>query len=175
MNKKLILTGTHGSGKTTLLNHYRDLGYNVITEVVRNLSKEGVKINEMGDGEGQNRIFEEYVKLLSSDNGYISDRGLSDVAGYTFSLAVHEKVDKDIADEQFLTLQQFHKDHPEIIVCYIPIEFPVVDDGVRSVDEGFREEVDFMIKNLLDCAEINYHTITGTVEERIKMIDELLK
>jgi nicotinamide riboside kinase len=84
-------------------------------------------------------------------------------------------VDKEIADDQFLTLQQFHKDHPEIIVCYIPIEFPVVDDGVRSVDEGFREEVDFMIKNLLDCAEINYHTITGTVEERIKMIDELLK
>ena len=63
-NKKLILTGAHGTGKSTILNHYKDLGYNVITEVVRTLAKDGVKINEMGDEAGQKTIFKEYQKFM---------------------------------------------------------------------------------------------------------------
>ena len=64
--KRLILTGAHGVGKSTILNHYKDLGYNCITEVVRNLAKTGVNINEMGDEVGQKTIFKEYQKLLKS-------------------------------------------------------------------------------------------------------------
>lgn len=174
-NKKRIhLVGTQGVGKTTVLNHYKDLGYRCITEVVRNLAKEGVKINEMGDDDSQKIIFKEYKRLLSSKKGYISDRGLADVTGYTFSLCVSEKVDKKLADKQYLVAEKFYRENPDIIVCYFPIEFPVVDDGVRSTDEDFRADVDFMIKNFLDCAGVKYHTITGTVEERIKQIDELL-
>lgn len=174
--KKLILTGAHGVGKTTILDHYKNLGYNVITEVVRNLAKEGVKINEMGDVDGQKTIFKEYLKLLKSKNGYISDRGLSDVASYTFSHAIRDEKGpiKKLADKQFLSVEKFHKENPDVIVCYIPIEFPVVDDGVRSTDEAFRTEIDFLIKNLLDCAKIPYHTITGSVEERISQVDSIL-
>lgn len=174
-NKKRIhLCGAQSTGKSTILNHYKDLGYRCITEIVRNLAQEGVKINEMGDNESQKTIFKEYKRLLSSKKGYISDRGLADVTGYTFSLCVNGKVDKKLADKQYMAAAKFYKENPDIIVCYFPIEFPVVDDGVRSTDETFRSEVDFMIKNFLDCAEIPYHTITGTVEERIKQIDELL-
>ncbi len=173
--KRLILTGAQGVGKSTILNHYKDLGYNCITEVVRNLAKTGVNINEMGDDVGQKTIFKEYQKLLKSKKGYISDRGLSDVASYTVFLALTERVKKVLADKQFLAVQKFHQDNPDIIVCYIPIEFPVEDDGVRSTDENFRSSIDFMIKNLLDCANIPYHTITGTVEERVAMIDKLLQ
>ena len=57
--KRLIFTGAQGTGKTTILNHFKNEGYNVITEVVRNLSKEGVKINEMGDESSQARIYDE--------------------------------------------------------------------------------------------------------------------
>lgn len=173
--KRLILTGAQGVGKSTILNHYKDLGYNCITEVVRNLAKDGIKINEMGDDESQKTIFKEYQKLLKSKKGYISDRGLTDVTSYSVFLALTDKVKKTLADKQFITTQKFHHDNPDIIVCYIPIEFPVVDDGVRSTDENFRSSIDFMIKNLLDCANIPYHTITGTVEERVAMIDKLLQ
>lgn len=174
--KRLILTGAHGVGKTTILEHYKNLGYNVITEVVRNLAKNGVKINEMGDIDGQKTIFKEYQKLLKNKNGYISDRGLTDVAGYTFSHAIHDENSpiKNLADKQFLSLEKFHKENPDIIVCYIPIEFPVVDDGVRSTNEEFRKEIDFLIKNILDCAKIPYHIITGTVDERIAQVDSIL-
>ena len=157
--KRLILTGAHGVGKSTILNHYKDLGYNCITEVVRNLAKTGVNINEMGDEVGQKTIFKEYQKLLKSKKGYISDRGLSDVASYTVYLALTEKVKKTLADKQFLAVQKFHQDNPDIIVCYIPIEFPVVDDGVRSTDENFRSSVDFMIKNCKYITVINKHIL----------------
>lgn len=180
--KRIIFTGAQGTGKSTILNHYKDLGYNVITEIVRNLAKTGVKINEMGDIDGQKTIFNEYQKLLKSKKGYISDRGLTDVASYTFSHAISDrrkvKADsplKKLADRQFLALCKFHQDNPDIIVCYFPIEFPVVDDGVRSTNEEFRKEIDFLIKNILDTSGINYYTIIGTVEERIKQIDDILK
>ena len=173
--KRLHFVGAQGTGKTTILNHYKDQGYNVITEVVRELAKQGTNINEMGDDVGQKTIFKEYQKLLKSKKGYISDRGLSDVASYTVFLTLTERVKKALADKQFLAVQKFHQDNPDIIVCYIPIEFPVEDDGVRSTDENFRSSIDFMIKNLLDCANIPYHTITGTVEERVAMIDKLLQ
>ena len=88
--KRLHFVGAQGTGKTTILNHYKDQGYNVITEIVRNLAKEGVNINEMGDVEGQKTIFGSYQKLLKSKKGYISDRGLVDVLSYTFSHALVE-------------------------------------------------------------------------------------
>ena len=64
---KIIFTGAQGTGKTTILNHYKEQGYNTITEVVRKLSEEGVKINEMGDLKGQQKIFNEYNKLLNKE------------------------------------------------------------------------------------------------------------
>lgn len=81
---------------------------------------------------------------------------------------------KKLADKQYMTAAKFYHDNPDIEICYFPIEFPVVDDGVRSTDEEFRAEIDFLIKTFLDSAEIKYHTITGTVEERIAKVDSIL-
>ena len=64
--KRIHFVGAQGTGKTTILNHYKEQGYNVITEIVRNLAKEGVNINEMGDVDGQKKIFSSYQKLLKS-------------------------------------------------------------------------------------------------------------
>ena len=80
---KLVFTGAQGTGKTTMLNIFKDKFDVVITEVVRNLSKQGVKVNELGDYEGQKRIFDEYLKLLNNDKSFISDRCLIDVLTYT--------------------------------------------------------------------------------------------
>lgn len=172
--KRIILTGAQGTGKTTILNHFKEQGMNCITEVVRNLAKEGVKINEMGDEEGQRKIFDTYVDLLSQKESYISDRGLTDVMAYTMYLNKGSNMDS-LFFEQMIKLQVFMDDNKDIIYCYFPIEFAVVNDGVRSMDEEFRKKVDVNIKKILEVNKIPYHTITGTVEERIKQLEELLK
>lgn len=173
--KRIILTGAQGTGKTTILNHFKEQGMNCITEVVRKLAKEGVKINEMGDEEGQRKIFDTYKDLLSQKESYISDRGLTDVMAYTVYLNDSGKNLFHLSLDQMVDYLMFNKNNPDIIYCYFPIEFPVVDDGVRSIDEKFRSDVDENIKNILDNTNTPYHTITGTVEERIKQLEELLK
>jgi predicted ATPase len=173
MEKRLILTGAQGTGKSTILNHFKEQGYPVITEIVRQLSQEGVNINEAGDSESQTIIFNKYKELLDQES-YISDRGLSDVVAYTFYLGLQGKLEKEFADEQFMEAVKFYKENEDIIICYVPIEFPVVDDGVRSMDEDFRNTIDFLIRSFLDCNEIPYYIIKGTVDERIAQVELIL-
>ena len=60
MNKRIILTGSSGTGKTTVLNLFKEAGYPVITEVVRNLIKtKGITINKEGTDETQMMVFNE--------------------------------------------------------------------------------------------------------------------
>ena len=169
---KIILTGAQGTGKTTILNHFVGK-IPVITEVVRNLSKEGVKINEMGDEEGQHRIFTEYVKLLAGKE-YISDRGLTDVYAYS---QYHFNQGKLSLDELAYEAGEIEKlaQEKDLLVCYFPIEFDVVDDGVRSTDEEYRRYIDSAIRSALDSFGFKYIVVKGTVEERLWQIKEAIK
>lgn len=172
---KLIFVGAQSTGKSTVLQHYKELGYNVITEVVRNLAQQGINVNEMGDDAGQETIFDTYYELLSQQDDYISDRGLIDVIAYTTYLYEHNKVTKRTLSEQYKQLKTFNENFDDILYVYFPIEFGVVDDGFRSTDEDFRYEIDQNIfTTLLDC-EVPYIKVSGSVEERIKIIDMALQ
>lgn len=173
---KLIFVGAQGTGKSTILNYYKENGWNCITEVVRNLSKQGVKINEMGDCEGQQAIYNTYKELFSKNSNFISDRGLVDVCAYTGYLHCRNRSEETekLFTEQIMGILEFNEENKDVKYFYFPIEFPVVDDGVRSVDEFFREEVDGYIKVILNNLNIDYIEVTGTVEERIKIIDEYI-
>jgi hypothetical protein len=74
-----------------------------------------------------------------------------------------------------MDLVKFHNDNPDVLLVYVPIEFAIEDDGERSVDPDFQLKIDFLIKNILDTSGIKYITVTGTVEERLKQINDALK
>ncbi|MBR5297532.1 MAG: ATP-binding protein [Parabacteroides sp.] len=169
---KYIFVGTQSTGKSTILRQFQS-EYNVITEVVRRLAKEGVKINEMGDEEGQWAIFNEYKKLFSEQDNYISDRGLVDVCAYTKYLVDQGSIDESIYTEQLKQLKEFVRD-VQATYFYFPIEFPVVADGVRSVDENFRKAIDENIRAIMKEAKINHVIITGSVEHRVSIVKECM-
>ena len=168
---KIILTGSQGTGKSTILNYYKEQ-FPVITEVVRNLSKKGVKINELGDEKGQHKIFSTYVNLFKKKN-FISDRGLTDVYAYSTYHFNQGKLSLDELSYEMGELETLAKE--DILWVYFPIEFGVVDDGVRSVDEDYRRYIDQAIKQTLDDVGIKYLTVHGTVGERINQINEYIK
>lgn len=172
---KIIFCGSQGTGKTTVLNRFRNEGWNVITEVVRILAREeGVKINELGDEEGQLKIFNKYKELLNTQKDYISDRGMPDVIAYTHYLVSEGKVHPSVLWNQLDDLTYFI-DSNNPLICYFPIEFPVVNDGLRSTDEEFRSTIDSNIKSILDNEKIPYITVKGTVDERVNMIKQAIK
>lgn len=171
-NKRICLSGAQGTGKTTVLNLFKESGYPVITEVVRNLVKtKGIPINQQGTDETQRMVFDAYVDVLGSTGKYVSDRGLTDVISYTAAGVSEGKVSKAVLDEQEQVLEEFHKNNQDIVYVYFPIEFPVVADGTRSTDEKYRKVIDNLIHDTLDVlTEGNYLTVHGTPEERFRQI-----
>lgn len=174
---KIIFTGAQGTGKTTILDYFKNQNYNVITEVVRKLSKEGVNINEMGDVEGQRKIFNTYVELFDNNNEYVSDRGLTDVLSYTMYLSTSSSSTEydELLDEQYNKLKEYCELNKDAIFFYFPIEFSVVDDGVRSTSDEFRKMIDSYILGLLKELEIHYYEVRGTIEERINFVKSIIE
>lgn len=172
---KIIFTGTHGTGKTTILNMFRQAGYPVITEVIRNLHKsKGIAINEQGNELSQDMIWEEYKRLLGESSDYVSDRGLTDVLGYSMAGFTRDMVPECVLKFETEDLRKFIKRNPDIKWVYFPIEFGVIDDGVRSTNEDYRAEVDRNIKWILDSLDIKYLTIQGNPQERFEQICEYI-
>jgi predicted ATPase len=171
---KIILTGAQGTGKTTVLNEFRDAGFEIVTEVVRNLAKKGVNINKDGDEKGQTKIFNEYKKIFTSNDHFISDRGLIDVVAYTVYLARHGKVSEEFANKKIKQLHKFLLANHDSYYCYFPIEFDVVADGVRDLDEEFREEISNIILSLLGALGISFVVMHGSVEERTSKLQSLI-
>ena len=187
MSRLFTFTGAQGVGKTTILNEvikeYKDMG--VITNVVRSLHDNGIKINKKGNGKTQQLIYDtlkkEYINFLYNDHedinsGCISDRSLVDVVAYTKYLYERGKASKNSYDEQLKDLKEwaiYHKHGCKYI--YIPIEFPAIEDGIRDVDEEYRTEIDNNIKWLLQECEIDHYILEGTIEERTEMMKNIIE
>jgi len=58
---------------------------------------------------------------------------------------------------------------------YFPIEFDSIDDGVRSVNEEWRKEVDNEFKAVLEGVRQPYLTVTGSPMQRVEQIMEFIK
>ena len=171
--KRIILTGAQGTGKTTLMNALAADGTRTISHIRKFAAEQDIDISTASEY-GQKEFFKSLKKELSSKRSYISDRGLTCVAAYTFEKAIAGDISKKLADKQYVDIIKFHNDNPDILIVYLPIEFEVEDDGVRSIDKAFQMKIDFLIKNLLDTANIPYITATGTVEERKAQIEAAL-
>ena len=55
-------------------------------------------------------------------------------------------------------------------VFYLPVEFPIVLDGLRPDDTTFQADIDRRIVELLKGADVAFETLTGTVEDRQEQV-----
>lgn len=175
IKKRIILTGAQGTGKTTLMNALAVDGTRTLSIAREAATNNGGLPADEQREEYQKNLFATALKTLSSKKNYISDRGLSCIAAYTFLGALQDSIKKNVADNQYLKLQKFHNDNPDILLVYLPVEFDdIEDDGMRSTDKEHQAAIDFMIKNILETSGVNYITVTGTVEERVAQIEAAL-
>lgn len=176
MQKIINFTGAQGTGKTTILKALQQdpafKEFDFVTEVVRNFVKEkGLKINQDGTTQTQELLFQAYSDSLEKKTSYVSDRCIIDVCAYTEDGCARNKKDpawRALLQEQFNEVKSLKEKLG--YVFYFPIEFPLVNDGVRSMNEEYQEWIDKYICNVLQLCDIPYTVVSGTVEQRIRTI-----
>lgn len=176
MNHKMALIGSHGTGKTSVVNRLAEITkIPVIEELARNYDMNTLDMNEYKFF--QKQLLLEQIKaemaLKLSNGSFISDRSTVDNMAYFLlkfeSVLPHEEITRyvDIAIKNALLYDY---------LFYIPIEIPLdSSDDFRFKSESFQREVDDKILHIIKLFELPVITVSGSLEERVSTILEVIK
>jgi len=177
-------TGAQSTGKTTLLNLIEDLNpyLDSVDEVTRRIKREfNLPINEEGGDITQSMIMADHIANVyrKYDNDVILDRCAMDGVVYTHWLYNTGQVSKSVLLWAQTVYQELISNY-DVVFYTSPDDVPLVDDGERSVNKGFREDIlelfDDYINGLIISGEAdNIYTVKGTVEERMTFIKKVLE
>ena len=180
----ISFTGAQSTGKTTLLNLIKDLNpyLDSIDEVTRRIKREyNLPINEDGGDITQTMIMSDHIANIfrKYDSDVILDRCVLDGVVYTQWLHNKGKVSKEVLQWSKKIYNTLIDKYDAIFVTS-PDDVPLVDDGERSVDIDFREEIIAIFNMYIDdmkiySREVNMFVVEGTVEERMKYIKNILE
>lgn len=180
----VAITGSHSTGKSTIVDFVKDnpkfVSLNSVTrstitdkerkiDGIDNLDNAQIKImNNIISG------VDDIVQMNKQDPSkiYLMDRCVFDFIAYSRSFYKQGNLSKEVLNEIESKCTNLYK-HIDLFV-YLPIEFDIVDDGVRSLDNNLRKNVDNEIKDLLKCNNINYITLKGNVNERIESLQNAI-
>ncbi len=173
---KIGLVGTVSVGKTTLVNALKELSqfkdYHFATERSKYLRDLGIPLNTDSTLKGQTIFLAERVSELMKEN-LITDRTIIDVISFTNASKSIRNADK-ISFEEYA--RNFISEY-DYIFYISPDGIGIEDNGVRETNAEYRDLIDFTIKNMIKNYSHrinNLHTISGTTEERIKQILEVI-
>jgi len=172
MIKRIALVGASSTGKTTVYELLKGKlpKYEFINESTRSVAKYGFPINEAGTSETQLAISSFHLEALLKPGNMILDRCYMDLLVYSNFM---DKISKQSHDYIEDTWNRVKGEYTHYI--YFPIEFDSVDDGVRSVNEDWREKIDKEFQLLLEGVRKPYLTVTGSPMQRLDQILEFIK
>lgn len=173
---KIAFTGAQSTGKTTLLDAIKSnqdyrYNYEFIDEITRRMVKKGLKINEAGSNTTQLLIMNEHIKNLLYEN-VIMDRCALDGIVYTHWLYNQGNIEKWVFEYAYNVFKHY-KDRYDYIF-YLKPEFKLVDDGVRSTNIQFRDEIVTLFEKYSQEISIPLINLTGTVEERVQEVNKIV-
>ena len=180
---RVSFTGAQSTGKTTLLNKCKEVykDYKFVDEVTRYVRRTyDVKINEIGGTETQLYILAEHIKNhLRPDENLILDRCILDGYVYTKYQVNNGKVSEQVL-HAFNGVYSVLIDKLDYIFYTDPSDVKLVDDGERSVDYKFRDDIIDIFESLITykMSPTNREKVirlSGSVEERMKTIEKYLK
>jgi len=172
MIKRIALVGASSTGKTTVYELLKNKlpKYDFVNESTRTIGSYGFPINEKGTDATQLAISCFHLEALLQPYNQVLDRCFMDVVVYTrFMDEVNDETWKYID----ATWNRIKNEYTHYI--YFPIEFDSVDDGVRSVNEKWRTDIDEEFKNVLEGVRQPYLTITGSPMQRVDQILEFIQ
>jgi len=171
MIKRIALVGASSTGKTTVFELLKGKlpKFEFVNESTRSVAKYGFPINEEGTDATQLAISSFHLEALLRPGNILFDRGYLDLLIYTNHMDVDNNT-KTFIEE---TWNRVNGEYTHYV--YFPIEFKSVDDGVRSVNEEWRENIDKAFKEELDKLDTPYLAVTGSPLQRVKQILNFIK
>ena len=173
---KIGLCGTVSVGKTTLVNALKELpqfkDYTFATERSKYLRDLGIPLNTDSTMKGQTVFLAERLSELMNEN-LITDRTVIDVMAFTQCSKTIDPIDK----EKFRNYTADFINEYDYIFYISPDGVEIEDNGVRETDAEYRDLIDFTIKHFINTnfsKMQNYKKISGTTNERIKQILEVI-
>jgi len=167
-------TGAQSTGKTTLLNILKDKNkdINFIEEVTRRINREyDLPINESGNSLTQLMIIADHVANLYrkyDSDLVILDRCIIDGLVYSEWLYDNNNISISMIDLAMEVYHSIYKKY-DIIFYTDPKDVELVDDGERSINKQFRDDIissfEYRIKSIN-----NVVVLSGTVEERLETV-----
>lgn len=185
--KLIAFSGAQGTGKTTLLrkmkkdlrfvaNPYHE--YEFYDEITRKLKREGMKINEEGNDLTQQsfinnmHVITKNLNSVSEPYARVFDRCFLDV--YCYTKYLHERGNvNDLTMNLAEQLLQDQKNKFDFIF-YLKPEFDIEDDGVRSIDPKFRDDIARIFESTIHEKNIKVIQLTGSVNERYSTLTSIL-
>ena len=174
---KIAISGAHCTGKTTLVNSLKESGklndFTFRSNLLRGLKDAGHPINEAGNTTTQLYVMSKFYEFLHTPGNAILDRCVLDGMSYTMYFYPEMTKNMHLVFEKLFE-EMFHQYDA---ICYVVPELPFVDDGVRSTDKKFYDQVVQNFEILINEYQIPVHYISGSVEERtnqvLKIIEDL--
>ena len=173
-------TGAQSTGKSTMLNmccnHPVFRKFHCVPEVTRKVKREqNLDINEQGDSVTQLFILKAHLHNHYLKGDALLDRCIVDGVVYTQYLYENNKV-KNWVYQYAIELFNLLVPRLDVIFYTHPDDVELVDDGERSVDVKFRNDIVLGMKDFIGLSRCKDKVVylRGTPEERMKTILETM-
>lgn len=177
--RKVAFVGTSCTGKTTLVNHYREKFKEnaevvIVEEAARIYFENHPEVEDRFSNEFQSRIQElaqqnEQEAHFEEARVILCDRSVLDAAAYSLAMG-----DKDCSDRLFERVKSWIPTY-SCLFLLDPSDVRYSTDEVRKENENLRGQFHRAFLELFREKKVPYKLLSGTLQERIQQIDEILE
>ena len=167
---KIAVIGSHCTGKSTiciqLAKHFR---FKFIPDVTTKAFHLKFTLNETTPPETQFWILSKQLELeRNTPTPWIMEKSLWDNIIYG-NFAIKDEIVNKVINE----IVERNADYD--LVFYCSVEFPIVGDGIRSLDENFRKTIDKDFRKYIKRNGIPIHELKGNQTQRFKQAELIIK
>lgn len=174
--RRIAIVGSFSTGKTTLAEAVSDkLGLPLLPEAAREVVELGFRLDKDATPETEALIFLKQFYNEMAHPEFVGDRSLIDVMTYAGWVLDNREWTKEMALwEECEKIARHHLRSQYSHVFYLPVEFPIVADGLRPLDPEFQADIDRRMIALMDHNGITFDTLRGSVDERVTALCDLV-